>query len=167
MENIIPVMETPMLSDGRFSEKGFKSNNDDFESLLFRSSIHNDRVKIKPTKTLLLTTTPKKTAPPTNFDALYATIKKPIIEMFSPEGDFLASCRKGSLKSFAHDLYSRELEAELSKGSQNPQELLLTLSNMLIQFAYSLTDPIKYVLCFYKVDYYWNLGCSRVSFREL
>eukprot|EP00826_Nyctotherus_ovalis_P003186 TRINITY_DN10643_c0_g1_i9.p1 TRINITY_DN10643_c0_g1~~TRINITY_DN10643_c0_g1_i9.p1 ORF type:complete len:159 (-),score=48.49 TRINITY_DN10643_c0_g1_i9:811-1287(-) len=150
MENVMPVMETPTLSDSRFSEKGFKSNNDDLESLLSRSSIHND-LKVKPTKTVLLAAAPKKTAPPTNFDALYATIKKPTVEMFSPEGDFLASCRKGFLKTFTHDVYSKELEAELSKGSQNPQELLLTLSNMLIQFAYSLTDPIKYVLCFYKV----------------
>ena len=150
MENVVPIMDTPTLSDERFSEKAFKPANENPSIILSRASIHNN-IEVKQTKTILVNSVQKKTLPPTNFDALYATIKKPTIEMFTPEGEFIASYRRGFMKSFNHDIYSKELETELSKECHNPQELLLTLSNMLIHFAYSLTDPIKYVLCFYKV----------------
>ena len=96
--------------------------------------------------------TPTKSVP-NSFDSLYATIKKPISEIFGSNGELLAYDQLSFLKTFAHDEHSKELEQELSKISQtqNAQQLLLALSNLLVTFSPTLTDPVKYVLCFYKV----------------
>jgi len=161
---------TPNLSDERFSEKTFEQTKQASPENS-RTSIINYEQKFTSKSKQILILDPPKIPKPTTFDALYKTIKRPIIDMFTSSGDFTASYRMDCLRQFVHNDVSQNLELELSKISQtqNAQQLLLTLSNTLITVSDKLTDPVKYVLCFYKgVGEYMldNLESSNQAYKH-
>lgn len=118
---------------------------------------------------------PAKRDPARNnsFEELFETVPRPIVELFSPSGDFTPAYKRTRLKRLVHDKLSRELEEQLAEISrtQNGSQLLLTLSNLLGHFGVdSLSPQAKYVLCFYKVPIVrsnicreWLSTCLRTS----
>lgn len=97
-----------------------------------------------------LSTKNNKIYKPTTFEELYESFRKPLIDMFQ---NLSCQGKKIFFNPFEHDEQSKIIETELSHiaETQNAQQLLLTLSNMLCLYNTRITKPVKYLLCFYKV----------------
>jgi len=101
----------------------------------------------------------------TNFDFLYDSFHQPLTDVITGEGvggegGIIGLNKKGELRHFEHTTQTREAEKELCKYAKGRDiEMLdLKLSHYYNDSRGTMDDIFKYILCFYKVFFYYVLG---------
>ena len=106
----------------------------------------------------------------TNFDFLYDSFHQPLTDIISSEGEIIGINKKGELKRFEHNEDTEAIEGELCKyaKSKSCEMLDLRLTYYYNNHNGSLNDTLKYIMCFYKVNFYllrkiMNRACQNIS----
>lgn len=110
--------------------------------------VAND-VQCKPnTKNL-----PKPQFVGSNFDFLYDSFHQPLANVISAEGEMIGLTKDGELKQFEHTKISKEVENDLAQYAEkkNISMLEVKITSYYKIHKDELTEPLKYILSFYKV----------------
>jgi len=90
-----------------------------------------------------------------NFDFLYDSFHQPLANVISTEGEMIGLTKDGELKQFEHTKISKEVENDLAQYAEkrNIEMLEVKITSYYKIHKDELTEPLKYILSFYKVSF--------------